>query len=194
MIYEMFKAFAVDGLGWWEFAFAVVVTALLVHCACWLCGYAVRKAYSYVQDNEAAMDNFMVTLWGKVWPEVEEIKEERDPNVLHGWYKSSEIGVDTYWRYRKYKAGKEVNQTDTRPSAMDGGEGSEISGRDIHIAIGIPFYLSITFLIFDRCPILVISIVGIYATLRLARTVVRVSKRVVKVEEKVNASSETEGK
>lgn len=186
MIYEMFKALAVDGLGWWEFAWAVVVTVLLVHLLSWAAGVAACEGYKYVQDKEETIENFMWTIWGKVWKVVEE------PISLEGWYKTSDLGVSTLYEYWCFERNECTDRADCRahkckqiPKGFTGVTGikSKRFLRKEHILYGTPFYVAATFLIFDALPVLVISVATVYATLRLTRTVVRISKRVTKVEE-----------
>ena len=209
MIYEIFKTASDAGMHWGHFALATLVSLYVIYVCLWVSGWLSQQLYSYVQDGEATIANFMRTVFYKVLtPDATppaELKQWAD-----GWYTAAACGLDGYWAYYRVLNGEVDKRQDADPrgivfnkppnfweyEALTGpiarshgkekyGTSAFEEGADAYLNYWflfwhLPLPLTAVLLFIDAQPLAAVVILGGYITLRLARTAVRLGKKINK--------------
>jgi hypothetical protein len=166
MIYEIFKAFSVDGLTWGEFASGIYLSLHLIYISLWVIGWVACWGYKFIQDDEATIPNFMNKLFDK-------LLGNRRPD---GWYMVTGLGV-----YYRYSGGKRVERSLGRPLSGCSTEVppyvSDSRGFLINCAA---LLLGTAALFIDLFPGTAAGIAGMYILLLVARKAVRLGKKLTK--------------
>lgn len=179
MFYEMFSAFANDGLNWGEFAFAVVLTAYGIYGLLWLLSGFLCYAYWFVNDKESAIQPFMYKFllrfdsFGYVGTK---------HLTVDGYYVAKDVGYETAFRYVKIDSGKVVRRTDELPCHVTVKSVRDIKNTTVkgHIVWGLPAILTAIFLFVDLLPVVSLLMATVYGLLLLTRSVVRLNKKINK--------------
>lgn len=175
MIYEMLKMASADGLSWLEFAGVVFLALYIIWILLGVGGWVCQWCYGFIQDQEDSIPNILGLCINKI---------TGGRGVLpNGWYRSSDIHLPTYWKYRKIVAGVDVSQKDSLgySTLLEPPKGyTRKMLSPTVILLFFPMLLGSLLLFIDTFPSQAVFIGVMWAVLLFARSGVRIGKKLHK--------------
>lgn len=201
MIYEIFAIASVNGLTWIEFAGCFTAAICGIYILLWILGWVSCQGHKYIfepKDKSQEINNFMFRLL--------DVFDSSKETLPDGNYKSADLGYSSFWQYLKVKDNEIISTFDYSPKTIANvpnnlrsfkvPKNTAVSIRynrpideklwgfrsctpvEVSLVL-LPLVISLCVLFIDIQPLAALILGGFYLTLRIARGIVRLQKKLV---------------